>query len=180
MIKEDDLEEFDLEKMLSEIEETPRIIKIWWRIESFIKDYFSPKSIKNNFKWLYQRIKRGFDDTELWNLDDSFYKWFYPRLKAFSEKELMGYPEEYGSVENWKNILKKRVYQLEQIIFYEFVNSDFKDGAKYLSEEELETIKEESFSNENDYNRRVSIKGYDKMYKEFMEWFAKDCGNLWD
>ena len=180
MIKEDDLEDFDLEKMLSEIEKTPRIVRIWWGIETFFQDHFTLRAIKNNIKWFIQRRKRGFDDKELWSLDDSFYKWFYPRLKAFSEKELMGYPSKYGSADHWKKILKMRVTQLEQIMKCMYCEWVFEDGLKYLSEDELKKIKEDYGNNKQEYDRTVSLKGFDKMYEEFMQWFAEDCGNLWD
>lgn len=31
--------------------------------------------------WEKQRKKRGFDDTEIWNLDISLFLWLYPRLE---------------------------------------------------------------------------------------------------
>ena len=32
-----------------------------------------------------QRLERGFDETELWNLDTTILKFILPRLKAFKE-----------------------------------------------------------------------------------------------
>ena len=46
-------------------------------------------------RWLrhwWQRRTRGFDDSELWGLDDTAMRWFYPRLKAFREMDRMGVP----------------------------------------------------------------------------------------
>lgn len=36
-------------------------------------------------KFKKQRIERGFDDSELWNLDFTIAKFILPRLKAFKE-----------------------------------------------------------------------------------------------
>lgn len=33
--------------------------------------------------WAWQREFRGFDDTELWNLDNTITRFILPRLKAF-------------------------------------------------------------------------------------------------
>lgn len=35
--------------------------------------------------WADQRATRGFDNTELWNLDTTFSKFVLPRLKAFKD-----------------------------------------------------------------------------------------------
>lgn len=55
-----------------------------------------------------QRLERGFDDSETWNLDATISKFIYPRLLAFIEdtKRLQCHP---GSIEfnEWLDILKK-------------------------------------------------------------------------
>lgn len=49
-------------------------------------------SLRERIKYAIQRHKRGFDDTELWNLDETLSKFIYPRLKVFIENEPHGYP----------------------------------------------------------------------------------------
>ena len=61
-----------------------------------------------------QRIERGFDDSELWNLDYTIAKFIYPRLKAFSEN-IIGYPPTM-TCEDWEDILKTMVKAFEYII----------------------------------------------------------------
>lgn len=39
----------------------------------------------NQKKYARQREKRGFDDTELWNLDNTLANYILPRLKAFKK-----------------------------------------------------------------------------------------------
>ena len=38
--------------------------------------------------WREQRDSRGFDDTELWNLDLTIFRFVYPRLKTFYENHI--------------------------------------------------------------------------------------------
>lgn len=57
-------------------------------------------------KFQKQRIERGFDDTELWNLDYTMMKFMYPRIKAFRENTC-GWPGSLESEEEWFEILDK-------------------------------------------------------------------------
>ena len=49
--------------------------------------------------FLYQRLTRGFDDSELWSLDDTIIRFTLPRLKAFrfarGGKGPMGMPMDF-------------------------------------------------------------------------------------
>lgn len=57
-----------------------------------------------------QHEERGFDDTELWNLDVSIAKFIFPRLKAFSKSGCRpGHLEE----EEWLEILNKMIRSFE-------------------------------------------------------------------
>ena len=113
--KDVELEEFDLEKMLSEINSTPKWLRIWWGIEDFFVNMLSPKRWYRRIKYFLQRLIRGFDDSETWELDDTFLKWLLPRLKRFNELNY-GYPEDRGSFENWKNEINQKIIQLETIL----------------------------------------------------------------
>lgn len=59
-----------------------------------------------------QREKRGFDDTELWNLGDTIMNFILPRLKEF-RKNCQSYPPEFKSLSEWKAELKKMIDALE-------------------------------------------------------------------
>ena len=61
-----------------------------------------------------QRLERGFDSSELWNLDGTISKFIYPRLKAFYEvtKEEPCYPDGMTH-EEWLGILEKMVTGFE-------------------------------------------------------------------
>lgn len=73
-----------------------------------------PKKDKRKRLWKKQRKKRGFDNTELWNLYHTIAKFVHPRLKAFS-KNPMGHPG-YISYDEWKRILKKMVVAFKEIL----------------------------------------------------------------
>lgn len=53
-----------------------------------------------------QRIERGFDDSELWNLDYTFIKFMFPRLKALRDY-VCAYPGMLNNLEEWQEILDK-------------------------------------------------------------------------
>lgn len=76
-----------------------------------------------------QRLERGFDDTETWNLDSTIAAFIVPRLKRFKEINT-GYPPELTE-EQWDEILDK------MIKFFEFASDD----SKFLEE----NIYEEGF-----------------------------------
>lgn len=60
-----------------------------------------------------QRMTRGFDDTELWNLDYTIIKFILPRLKEFKNLSKGSYPSEVGTEEKWQEILEKIIIGLE-------------------------------------------------------------------
>ncbi len=62
-----------------------------------------------------QRIERGFDDTELWNLEHSIAKYVLPRLIEF-RKVMTGYPVKAGSFEEYKEIIDKIIYSFDHIV----------------------------------------------------------------
>lgn len=62
--------------------------------------------------WKKQRLERGFDDTELWNLDHTIIQFILPRLKAFKE-QLHGYPGNYDSFEQWQHDIDEMIWAME-------------------------------------------------------------------
>ena len=81
-------------------------------------------------KRFFQRLIRGFDDSETWSLDHTFYRWLYPRLKRFA-KVNQTYP--VGTTfEDWQKELEKRIEQLKHLS--KSSEMDFDDWS-YLSKE---------------------------------------------
>jgi hypothetical protein len=58
-------------------------------------------------KYTQQRLERGFDDSETWNLDATISKFIYPRLKVFIDdvKALQCHPANI-EFDAWLNILE--------------------------------------------------------------------------
>ncbi len=112
--------------------------RLWWKVVSF-----------------FQRRRRGFDDSELWSLDDTILQFILPRLKRFRAKERVGWPgpqaifnidydkyealsdEEQDdlsdrSLEEWDRILDKMIRAIELQVedggtFFK-LNPEWKEG----------------------------------------------------
>lgn len=80
-----------------------------------------------------QRLERGFDNSELWNLDGTIAKFVYPRLKAFFEhsNEVQAIPGSINTYDEWKAILEKMV-----------------NGFELMSSDRIKTDDEEKLENE--------------------------------
>jgi hypothetical protein len=61
-----------------------------------------------------QRAERGFDDTELWNLNTTIAQFILPRLKRFREIN-KSYPKTL-SEEEWNEILDKMIKFFEEYL----------------------------------------------------------------
>jgi hypothetical protein len=62
-----------------------------------------------------QRIEKGFDDSELWNLDTTILKFILPRLKVFKEIT-PNFPNEFNDLKEWTNCIQKMIDSIESII----------------------------------------------------------------
>lgn len=115
-----------------------------------------PHRCKLTLRYFIQRKKWGFDDTETWNLDLSFYEWLLPRLKRFTELT-NSYDDSKNSFENWKTELEENIKKLELIIKYQFDEVNFPVN----------------------YSNKSPLNAYIENRQEFMEWFGKNISNLW-
>ena len=78
-----------------------------------------------------QRLERGFDDSELWNLDSTITKFILPRLKRFRTTHC-GFPAQFKTDDQWCEILDKMIKA------FEIANTDsidWKDGDENLLDE---------------------------------------------
>lgn len=73
-----------------------------------------------------QRLDRGFDDTELWNLDTTILKFTLPRLKRFRECTI-GYPSDFKNHEEWLACLDKMINAIEKILENDESDETYKD-----------------------------------------------------
>jgi len=76
-------------------------------------------------KFLWQRITRGWDDSETWGLYDRIAKFTLPRLirlKELSVRSGGGVPLDFvnenneANIAEWNNVLDKMIYAFERIV----------------------------------------------------------------
>lgn len=92
---------------------------------SFKRNFLSIRRIKNWFKFLWQRNTRGWDDSEVWNLDFTLAKIIAPRLRRFKETKDGWNPSDM-TVEEWETALDKMIAAFEY----------FGDDSRWLTENE--------------------------------------------
>jgi hypothetical protein len=83
----------------------------------------------NEIKWAYQRVKRGYDDRIMWELD-GYFEQFIPSIKDFcneqlSDKEHMSYnPERKEVFEKTVELIKDyEIHQESLDDYFEYPNS---------------------------------------------------------
>ena len=79
----------------------------------------------NGFKHLLQRLIRGYDDSEIWNLDSTIALFILPRLKLF-RNSLHGYPNNL-TFEQWEEVLDKMIiaFSLIDDVAWHFNDFDY-------------------------------------------------------
>ena len=69
-------------------------------------------SLKRSWKFFWQRKSRGWDDSDLWELDNNITDFILPRLKEF-RKKIGSPPTGEMTLEEWKDILNKMIIAFE-------------------------------------------------------------------
>jgi hypothetical protein len=64
-----------------------------------------------SLRFFFQRLTRGWDDSQTWNLDARFSEYMLPRLRRFREIHC-AYPCEL-TPEEWNAILDKMIFAME-------------------------------------------------------------------
>jgi len=98
------------------------------------------KRITRSIEYFIQRMVRGFDDSDTWNLHATVEEFILPRLKRFREitakHPFGGYPMGLASHEEWLSRLDDMIYSLEvdsfDAIYGNKVDERFKRGRGYL------------------------------------------------
>ena len=126
--------------------------------------------LKRKVRFFFQRLIRGFDDSDTWDLEDVFYRWLLPRLKRFSEITC-AYPMRCKSFDEWKKELGKRVKQLDMIVNVD--DMDFNEY-RYIPKDKLKKWLKEGTSKSV---LNMSAKSY--CIEDFNKWFSKNITELW-
>ncbi len=114
--------------------------KVWdsvvWGAYRLWDHHLNPGALRQKVVHFFQRRRRGFDDSELWSLDDTILRFILPRLKRFRAAGRAGWPgpeaifdidyEEYQklsddeqedlsrrSIEEWDRMLDKMIRAIE-------------------------------------------------------------------
>jgi len=64
--------------------------------------------IKRSLRFFYQRLTRGWDDSEIWNLEAELARHILPRLRRFKQLN-NGYPDSL-TPEAWDEILEEMIH----------------------------------------------------------------------
>ncbi len=124
---------------------------------------------RRKIRFFFQRLFRGFDDSETWDLEKEFYKWLLPRLKRFKDiTKACPCNMEY---KDWKNMLSDRVAQLNCIVNID--ENKFQDRS-YIPKQEYKKLLKR-FGNSDILNNFA----YDWCVNDFNKWFYENIINLW-
>lgn len=74
-----------------------------------------PAEDERQVGWADQRRDRGFDDTELWGLDDAFARFILPRLKALRQQKLES-PSAKMELTAWYGLLDRMIRAFELLL----------------------------------------------------------------
>ena len=138
---------------------------IWWRICGFF-ELFHPKYRYRDIKYFIQRGRRGYSDSDVWDLDGYLAEWLPKALKHLRTTG-MSYPGQGISIAQWKQILLK-------------MEKGFKSHNK-INEGDfmVEKYKKKNGRPMFFYDKK-RLARYEKDVKEGMKLFVKYFGQLWD
>ena len=71
-------------------------------------------NFKRSIKLFWQRLTRGWSDSDLWSLDITIAEFVLPRLKRLKEIQC-GYPSNLTE-KKWDTILDHMIYSMESVI----------------------------------------------------------------
>ena len=122
---------------------------------------FKIKNLYYQVKYGFQRMFRGYDDTEVFNMDMTFIDRYLKILKDF-RKNHYGYPLGITN-EQWDDILDEMIKHLS-LMNEDNVIAELKNGMPDSFEPNYKTVNE------------IQNKHKDEFFKLFSEWFY----SLWD
>ena len=112
-------------------------------------------------KWAFQRMFRGYDDTETWELYSNFIT-RYKKILAQYRKNHWGYPGELTE-EEWEAIVDRMIHCLDM-----------------MDENYVSNILEKDMPEDCISSQKSTDEITEKYKNEFFELFSKWFYNLWD
>ena len=122
---------------------------------------FKIKNLYYQVKYGFQRMFRGYDDTEVFNMDMTFIDRYLKILKDF-RKNHCGYPPSITN-EQWDDILDEMIKHLS-LMTEDNVKTELKKGMSDSFKPDYKTVSE------------IMDRHKDEFFKLFSKWFY----NLWD
>nr|DAT96486.1 MAG TPA: hypothetical protein [Bacteriophage sp.] len=122
---------------------------------------FKIKNLYYQVKYGFQRMFRGYDDTEVFNMDMTFIDRYLKILKDF-RKNNCGYPPSITN-EQWDDILDEMIKHLS-LMTEDNAETELKKGMPDSFEPDYKTVSE------------IMDRHKDEFFKLFSKWFY----NLWD
>lgn len=119
-------------------------------------------NIKRSIKWLYQKLRYGIADKDVWNVDSYFSKKIVKVLKAFERMKRHGYPIwtiDYCDCEELDSDGRSECYYLWEAIIWRLITG-------------FERIANDFYDFDDD--------GFVEYNKETLELFAEVYHYLWD
>ena len=149
------------------------LIDLYYKAKNKFTDVFH----RNTIKFWWQRKTRGFDDSDLWSLDNTIMKFVLPRLKAFRDKGTHGFPvamyEELDPTFNWPDFDSEKEQELcdkAAAKWDEIINEMVWAIEQYVENDGL-------FWNET---TKSIDKELEARYEKGMAYFHKYFHGLWD
>ena len=123
---------------------------IYWNWDAWL----NPKVFYRQCKWFFQRLIRGFDDTDMWCLDYTIAKFVLPRLKYYRKLNRPGFPilitneNDIGldkdggysdegmkiKMDEWNSYLDKMILAFETILNDNWLPDTYKEDQKIIEE----------------------------------------------
>lgn len=99
------------------------LIKKYWDWTTMEYQQFPGHRVLKDIHWILQKVFKGYNDPDLWNLDHCFVKMILPRLKSFKRMKRNGYPAtatgtypEISCPEDWERILDAMIKGFESFL----------------------------------------------------------------
>jgi hypothetical protein len=143
--------------------------KIYYRFLLKIWDVISPIYNYRRLEWMWQRLTKGYDDTELWDLDSNITNYILPRLKGFRQLEHKGISNEYETLSHEES--SKLNEKEGNEYFQRCVDTYNRDIDKMILSFEL--MKTDKWDTIEEYHKQEVI------INEGLQLFIKNYRSLW-
>lgn len=132
----------------------------WW--QTFL-------NLPREIKWKWQRMWRGWADSDVWSIDGWFLETMPGMLRLLRKKKI-GYPAGLKSVKEWNKILAK------MIDGFELRNRWECDYASIVGDQNYYNFKDPVWRKKYDAKQKEVDKKFDEAMGLFHKWFFA----LWD